>query len=141
MLKYLFVFPVMAALFFSACSTEPEATQENFSRSISAFKGHHFDTIVQQWGPPLGEYTLQNGDIVYQYVRRSGRIYPSRAFIHPHYQFGGWGGWPSWYGWSSSVNISEPEYEFYYCRTRFTVDRQTKIIKKIDYDGDICLAY
>jgi hypothetical protein len=124
-------FLVLAALVAAGC-----ATREKYDMLVRGWVGHPSDALVRSWGPPNGDYKLQNGNVLLLYETASVQAYTSPTQI---YQAPGTVVGRVYYPGPTTVTGGETTTDQKRCRTQFEVDPSGTIVG-YGFEGNACRA-
>ncbi|AOZ51785.1 hypothetical protein LQR31_18845 [Chromobacterium vaccinii] len=135
----------LLALSLAGCAMFP--TQQGYAQKVYRWQGRDVNELLAQWGAPTKTMQMPNGNSLYTYVKESTEQRPlqentryepgtkltmtdkdgqSRVVETP-------GRWVS----NGMTGGGTVHYE---CTTNFVVDKKTKEVLSVSFDGNNCLA-
>lgn len=109
-----FILLVIVSFVVTSC-----ATTEGYKKIVQSWVGSNVNQLINQWGPPTGEYKMPNGHIVYTWIREGQRQVNT--------------------GYNRYTNQIQTSTSSLHCETSFTADASGKIYTW-QFKGNNCVA-
>ena len=124
-------FVALAVLVVTGC-----ATREKYEQRVQSWVGHTSDDLARAWGPPSGNYKLNNGNTMIMYEANSVEAYtsPTQVYQAPGTVIGN-----VFYPGPTTVTGGTTTTVQKRCRTQFEVDGAGRIVGT-GFEGNACKA-